>query len=307
MDNNITNEEPKTKEVKKSTKDIYEKNLIRLNDGAPIKNYNFLKKTDVVLSKIDHLKDNSRRTYIISIVSTLKHLKGFEKIYKFYYDLMMQMNQDLKVNNSKSQTQSEQWIDQAEVLKIYDEVKAKAEPLLSLKKIGSKQWLEILDYIVLSLYVMIPPRRNADYLKMKYIKNIKNIQDKEDYKEYNYFIKDSHLFMFFNYKTSGTYQTQEVPVPSDLYNLLMKYIKIHPQRKSPEFFLLVNDKGEPFGNSNCITRILNKIFKKKIGVSMLRSVYLTDKFGNKEKEMQQTATDMGTSTNMISNNYVKFN
>jgi hypothetical protein len=219
---------------------------------------------------------------------------------------MMQMNQDLKVNNSKSQTQSEQWINQAEVLKIYEEVKAKAEPLLSLKKIGSKQWDEILDYIVLSLYVMIAPRRNADYLKMKYIKNIKSIQDKEDYKEYNYFIKDSHLFIFFNFKTSNTYKTQEVPVPPDLYNLLMKYIKIHPDRKQNEFFLLVNSKGEPMTASNCITRILNKIFKKKIGVSMLRSIYLTDKFGDKEKDIKQTATDMGTSSNMISNNYIKF-
>ena len=307
MDNNINIEESKTKQTKQSTKDIYEKNLIRLNDGAPIKNYNFLKKTDVILSKIDHLKDNSRRTYIISIVSTLKHLKGFEKQYKFYYDLMMQMNQDLKTTNVKSQTQEANWISQDEVKQIYETIKAKAEPLFSLKKIGSKQWDEILDYVVLSLYVLLPPRRNMDYLKMKYIKNIKNIQDKEDYKEYNYFIKDSHLFIFFFYKTSGTYQTQEIQVPIDLYNLLMKYIKIHPDKKQSEFFLLVNNKGESMTSSNCITRILNKIFKKKIGVSMLRSIYLTDKFGDKEKEIQQTAKDMGTSSNMVSNNYVKFN
>lgn len=311
MDNNntenITNDEPKTKQTKQSTKDIYENNLRRLNGGEPIKNYNFLKKTDVILSKIDHLKDNSRRTYIISIVSTLKGLKGFEKQYKFYYDLMMQMNQDLKTTNVKSDTQEANWISQDEVKQIYESIKEKAEPLFNLKKLTSKQWDEMLDYVVLSLYVLLPPRRNMDFIRMKYLKTMKGIQDKEDYKEYNYFIKESHLFMFFNYKTSGTYQTQEVQVPTDLYNILMKYIKIHPDRKQSEFFLLVNSKGEPMGASNCITRILNKIFKKKIGVSMLRSIFLTDKFGDKEKEIQQTAKDMGTSSNMVSNNYVKFN
>jgi hypothetical protein len=146
-----------------------------------------------------------------------------------------------------------------------------------------------------------------DYIKCKYVKNIKTIQDKEDYKDFNYFIKDSKLFMFYNYKTSGTYQTQEVQIPNDLYNLLIKYIKIHPDKKQSEFFLLVNNKGENLTASNCITRILNKIFKKKIGVSMLRSIYLTDKFGPREAEIKKTAEEMGTSSNMVSNNYVKFN
>jgi len=305
MDNN-TNEEPKIKEVKQSSKDIYNKNIIRLNDGEPIKNYNFLKKIDVVLSKISHLKPNSQRTYIISIVSTLKNMKGFEKEFKIYFDMMMKMNQDLKTTNIKSDTQSEQWISQAEVLKIYDDVKAKAEPLFSLKKITSKQWDEILDYVVLSLYVLLEPRRNMDYIKMKVIKNIKNVQDKQDLKDFNYFVRDSHLFMFYNYKTSGTYNVQEVPIKPDLYNLLIKYLKIHPDRKQSDFFLLVNNKGENLTASNCITRILNKIFKKKIGSSMLRHIYVSDKFGNKEKELQQTATNMATSASQLSSNYIKF-
>jgi hypothetical protein len=305
MDNNTT-EEPKMKEVKQSSKDIYNKNIIRLNDNEPIKNYNFLKKIDVVLSKISHLKPNSQRTYIISIVSTLKNMKGYEKEFKIYFDMMMKMNQELKTTNIKSETQEANWINQDEVKQIYESIKEKAVPLFSLKKINSKQWDEILDYIVLSLYVLLPPRRNMDYIKMKYIKNLKNLQDKTDYKEFNYFIKDNHLFMFFNYKTSGTYQTQEVMVPSELYNLLMKYIKIHPNRKSSEFFLLVNNKGEPMNASNCITRILNKIFKKKIGVSMLRHIYVSDKFGDKEKEIQKTAEAMATSTSQLSSNYIKF-
>ena len=32
------------REITQTSKDIYSKNLVRLNDGEPIKNYNFLKK-----------------------------------------------------------------------------------------------------------------------------------------------------------------------------------------------------------------------------------------------------------------------
>ena len=89
------------REITQTSKDIYSKNLIRLNDNEPIKNYNFLKKTDDILKKIEHLKPNSRRTYLISIVSTLKSKPELQKIYKFYYDKMMELNKDLKVNNTK--------------------------------------------------------------------------------------------------------------------------------------------------------------------------------------------------------------
>ena len=42
-------------------------------------------------------------------------------------------------------------------------------------------------------------------------------------------------------------------------------------------FLVYND-GKEFNKINSITRILNKIFDKKIGSSMLRHIFLTDKY-----------------------------
>ena len=77
------------REISETSKNIYSKNIIRLNDGEPVKNYNFLKKNEIIMSKINHLKPNSQRTYLISIVSTLKGLKGFDKEFKYYYDKMM--------------------------------------------------------------------------------------------------------------------------------------------------------------------------------------------------------------------------
>jgi hypothetical protein len=38
---------------------------------------------------------------------------------------------------------------------------------------------------------------------------------------------------------------------------------------------------------------------------MLRSIFLTDKYGEKVKELEKDATDMGTSSSTIQNQYVK--
>jgi hypothetical protein len=291
------------REITQTSKDIYSKNLIRLNDGEPIKNYNFLKKTDSIMSKIEHLKPNSRRTYLISIVSTLKKIPELLKIYKFYYDKMMELNKDLKVNNTKSESQKENWISQDEVLQIYNEYEEKYEPLLKLKKVNAKQWDDILDFIILSLYVLNQPRRNKDYQLMKVVKSNKDLD--EDYKNFNYYLPPDEKFCFFNYKTGHTYHLQEIPVSEKLQKILLQYLKLHPHKKQKNYFLLVNYEGQQLDQVNDITRILNHIFKRKIGVSMLRNIYLTDKFQKPLEILNDTAHNMGTSSSTIQNNYIK--
>jgi len=284
-----------------STKETYKKNISRLNDGKEIKNYNFLKKTDEILKKISHLKPNTQRTYLISIVSTLKGVKGFDTVAKFYYNLMMEMNKDLKVNNSKSETQEKNWISQDDVLGVYKNLYERVFPLLGLKKVNAKEWDEILDLIILSLYTLNPPRRNKDYQACLWLNAPKDLPD--NFKDFNYYDKDK--FLFYQFKTMGTYGLQEMPINPDLVELLKLYLKLHPLKKTKNPYLLVHYDGKPLDKVNDITRILNRIFGKKIGVSMLRNIYLTDKFKDPINELRDTATAMGTSSSTIENNYIK--
>jgi len=291
------------RQISDTSKSIYSKNVSRLNDGNEIKNYNFLKKTENIMSKINHLKPNSQRTYLISIVSTIKGLKGFDKEFKIYYEKMMELNKELKVNNTKSDVQAENWISQDKVKETFDEYYKKVEPLLKLKKVNEKEWDDILDFVVLSLYVVNEPRRLKDYQLMRVIKSSKDLT--EDYKNFNYYLPVNCKFLFYNYKTKGTYQLQEINVNELLQNILLQYLKLHPLRKEKNFFLLVDYNGEELKQGNSITRILNRIFDKKISVSMLRNIYLTDKFQKPMEILKETANNMGTSSNVISNQYVK--
>jgi len=76
---------------------------------------------------------------------------------------------------------------------------------------------------------------------------------------------------------------------------------------SEEIPFLAKFDGSPIKSSSEMTRMLNKIFKKKIGCSMLRSIFLTDKYGSTVEEMKKDTTEMGTSTETAQSNYIKQN
>lgn len=294
----------KEKEIAPSSLKLYLSNLKRLNDGQEIKNLNFLKDVEATLKKIEHYKDNTKRSYIISIVSLLKQEPKLKKLYDSYYKILIDFNDKLKNNTTKSDKQIENWITQDEVKKIYEEIKTKALEGMTTRKI--KNYDDLLNYIVLSCYVLTPPRRNKDYQLMMLTKKY----DPESSKEYNYLDIINKKFYFNNYKTAKSYKTQEVDINDDLFNVINSYLKYHPlikDLKKEDIPFLVYEDGKPLTGVNDITKVLNKIFKKKIGSSMMRNIYLTDKYGQENKDKMIDAKAMGTSTQQLDATYIKTN
>lgn len=294
---------------KQSTIDSYERRLRVLHNGKAVDNLAFLYDYDVILDKIQKYKITTQRGFIIAIVSSLKEVKTMRPMYEKYSKLLEHYNMELKNNNSKSDVQKDNWISQEEVYMVYNQLYETVEPLLCSKKsnITEIDFVKITELIVLSLFVLQPPRRILDYLIMYVVKKT----PKELDKDINYLDITKRLFYFNNYKTSTTYNTQEVGVTDRLYSILVCYLKIHPLKLtvSTKIPLLCDYQGTPFTTGNQITRILNKIFirytNKKISVNMLRSIFLTNKFKPQMDELDTTAHDMGTSSNMIQNTYVK--
>ena len=157
------------KNITESTKNLYIKNLTRLNGGI-VKNTKFLSDEKAIEEKLLQYKPNTRRTYVIAIVSLLKALKEKEKgkkhqkMYDKYYSIMDDLNKNLKTNNEKSEKEKENWISQEAVLERLNELKA-ILPKLG-KKITEEQFYELQKLMVLSLYALQKPRRNKDYQDM---------------------------------------------------------------------------------------------------------------------------------------------
>jgi hypothetical protein len=63
--------------------------------------------------------------------------------------------------------------------------------------------------------------------------------------------------------------------------------------------------GEPINKSGDITKILNTIFGRNIGSSMLRNIYLTSKYGTMMKDLKDDVSEMSTNIDTAMNHYIK--
>jgi hypothetical protein len=285
------------KNITKSSLNLYMTKLRILNDNKPIKNLNYLYNIDNIKSKIEKYKPNTRRTYIISIVSVLKCLtapdkkpvKKLKKLFNDYTTIMNDYNNKLK--NQTEITEGTKVLDKDEIENTYNDVKDKA-----LQKNASKQDQQ--DYLILSLYHLQPPRRNKDYIYMKVV----NKYDNDLSKDYNYY--DGSKFYYNVYKTRGKYQEQIIEVPKELKIIINNYIKKN-NINNDEFLLTDKNNKDLTKNTNSMTNILNRIFKSKVGSSMLRRSFLTNKYAKERDELNNDVEAMGTSSNVALNNYIK--
>ena len=296
----------KKTDISASSRKLYTFNLRKLNDGKEVKNLNFLSKPEIV-TKLEGLTPNTRRTYIIAVVSSLKDRPEakYKKLYNKYYKMLVDINADLKTNTTKSETQKENWISQEEVMKKCNDLGEIVAEIKGRRKISREQYTQLLHAVVLGLYCLQPPRRNSDYTKCLVVKKIPEDND------YNYLDIKNWEWVFNNYKTKKTYKQVKMPVPEELVKLLKVYFQYHPdakEMKKKEFepvpFLITQD-GKVIDTSTEMTRTLNKIFGKKIGSSLLRNIFLTDKYSDNAKEMADDVKAMGTSSNTATHNYIK--
>jgi hypothetical protein len=299
--------------VKPKTKDLYFANLKRLNGGKDIdiNNLDFLEDLDKVFEFLnDKYAKTTIRSYYIAICSLLSELPKYKYLYDKYYPILISQNKALETNNTKSEKQIENWITQEEVeLKRLEYEMAANTIIENGAPFRQKDWTVILDWMLISLYTLIPPRRILDFCEMNVVSELKDIPETS---EVNYYVISDKKFIFTNYKTAGTYKTQTVDVPDELALILEIYLDTRninlrsPPNNEIEIPLLVDHKGNAIRENYTITKHLNNVFDgKKISVDMLRNIYLTTNFKDNLVNLKETATKMGTSPEVIQNHYVK--
>jgi len=143
----------KKTDISASSRKLYTFNLRKLNDGKEVKNLNFLSKPEIV-TKLEGLKPNTRRTYIIAVVSSLKDRPEakYKKLYNKYYKMLVDINADLKTNTTKSETQKENWISQEEVMKKCNDLGEIVAEIKGRRKISGEQYTQLLHAVVLGLF-----------------------------------------------------------------------------------------------------------------------------------------------------------
>ena len=239
----------------------------------------------------------SKISVIISILDD-KHNEHSEELAEALKEYRKAMTEDAnKVNKREisqelSEKQKDNLISQEEVTKVYNDLKAEATPLLKKQILNRAQFETLQKYILLSMYVLIAPRRSMDYASFK-IRNFDETADSTDNYMVNYSKnkkKGNASFVFNTYKNSKRLGRQTVnDIPKPLEKLIDTWKLFN---KSD--YLLVNSQGNPVSQSR-IAVLLNDIFGgRNISTSMLRHIYLSDKFKDVNlQELEETANNMG--------------
>jgi len=294
------------RDITDSSANLYISNLVLLNEKKPFNNLGFLKKNkDFIIEHLSQYADSTEISYLTSAVSALSTVKDqhlYKTIYKFYSELL-NSKLDKKDGEDKSkmtESQKDNWLSWSDVESKWKELKADVDKFKGDKSISRKNFETLVDYLVLSLYFLIPPRRNMDYLTMYVL--LRDVKPEELEPEIkNYLDLQNEEFIFNQYKTRRFYGQQKEKIPEELMDVIRVWLKFHPTlngmtgKKAREVKLFVNHEGIPQTLVNFVTLRLNKIFGRKVAATMLRHVFITHKFGDEFEEMSKTATAMGHS------------
>ncbi len=269
---------------------VLKRNIEKLNNLKPIENFGFLKDVKEIFTKLAGYKLNTQQSFMNSIVKVLKATEGESDAYKFWVSEYNNVVKKLQSKPADEKTDREEtnWIDWKDVLAKQKELEDKAY--------ATNEWNDILNAFVLGLYAYFEPRRNQDYLDMVIIrrKPTKRLLRELDLTQ-NYYLIKSNQFIFNKFKTSKSFGQQVFDIPEPIQKLFALYFEHYPARKGTKTPLLVKADGSAITFVNGITRILNNIFQKNIGATMLRHSYLTHTLGSDYKNRELVANKMGHS------------
>jgi len=283
---------------------LYKK--ISSDDDVP-NNFEWLKRIDPIIVALEGYSDSTQRNYLNAVIVAYRANFANDEILSQYEEMRDKLNDSyMESTTGKTVKQQENWITLEEfddIIKDYREKSRESrEKPFNLSK-SEKQSFQ--DYLLLSLYRQLPVRN--DFADMKVInKREYNRLNSAEKQISNFLVTKDKKPLFFSmneYKTSQKYQEKKLDVPEDLKKDIKKWLKLNQTG-----FFLINVRTDKPMSPNSLTKTLNRLFfkkfKKKISTTMLRRIYLTQKYGQIKNDMKADADMMGHSEE-AQNIYIK--
>ena len=268
--NKIVSESLKSKRPNLSDKSLksYVSTLINLpkkmEDKPDNINY-FEKNVDKIIKFLKDKPSRSRKSVLSPLVVITDNKK--------YKELMRSdiENYDTSVKKQeKTPTEEKNWMDFENIKLKHDKLKILFNSGLKTKNLekDDKLFESMNLFVLLSCFVLMPPRRALDFAVLKY----KNFSKEKD----NFIDMKKKTITYNIYKTAKKYGTQTFDIPNELLLVFKKWIIIKSKFDDDDY--VVNTSNN---SSNDITKLLNGVFKpKKVSVNMLRHSYLTHFYKN---------------------------
>ena len=299
------------KQISTLLKNVYGKDYMKEADVLI-----YFKDADPLMEWLKKKKLNTQIAYLTAIVVWIspvernRALHGYDNMLKYYQkELDNLFKEKDKIDVKKKTAEEEQnWVGWDELLKVRNGYK-KALNRRKYKirsKLKSDDDLElIIKYVIASLYLLHPPRRNV-YANTKIVSEREyfNLTESERHSN-NYLVvisRNNKFFSFGDYKTAKIYGVKKIKLEKDLNSVMNFWLNINPTKH-----LLITNKREKMTLNN-LSKYLVKVFSpsgKKISSQMLRKIHLTEKFQHIQEDMKNEAEKMGHSVSTQQTKYVK--
>ena len=312
----------KNRNIGENTLNVYMKNINKLSKdmtGKEFENIDFLLNTKKVIDFLNKKTPSTRKNYIATILVVISPKrneppKKTEEAYRKYraYLTTEHSNYNEQIaEQKKTKKQQGNWVSMKDLEKVRKDYYNKIRHIgynLKNTELKKKKHLDLIQkYLVASLYLLHPPRRN-EYARMKVIKNSEyNKLSKKDKDHNNYLVlvsRNNKFFSFSDYKTKKTFGTQKIDIDKKLNSVLNLWLKFNDSEN-----LLLNSKGKPM-TANGLTKYIKNVFDptgKKISSTMIRHIYLTNKYGD-EKKLKEKKDDASKMSHSLKQQqeYVKY-
>ena len=270
--------------IKETTINSYIKSLRILNDKKDFENLCFLYNYDDIIKKINNFKPATQKAKLASVLVALKTEDELKvELYKKYNSKLNSVSKEYykKIENNKNlQIESGYQVelkDLMKVLKYYTrEIKKENIYKRDDKELNKKQKRLLQDYLICSLYLLIPPMRN-EYANTQVISEKKFIELTQNEKENNNYLviksRNTKYFSFSNDKRENRNDKRQIVHISKKLNSVINLWRHYNKDKE---YLLYNTKGRKL-SANSLTKYTQKVFgvigRKNISSSMLRFIY----------------------------------
>jgi len=272
--------------------------------------FSFLDDKNKVMSYLNTLSKSVKKNRMNAILVFLNGIHKYKYLLGFYKKKYHEHQITVKPKpGEKNDKELSNWIEWDDILKIKKKLKKQVNAMgyrfNKIEKVkNTKEWNLLRNYLLLSLYTELPPRR-TEYLNMKVI-------DKKDYDKLteeeknnnNYLVNINSKNKFFHYgKNSVKSQEKDdvkIEIPKNLNSVLNFWFK-----NIIGDWLMPTYKGDKITDTSRLSKIFKEIFNKNVSVAMLRKIYLSHHFADAHKKQAETAKLMNHSTDVQDQYYIK--
>jgi len=307
------------RDLKESTVKIYVKNIKNISrllseDDEEQGGVEWLKDVEAVKQKIEDLNynDTTKRNYYNAIIIYLQSISedgGNTDMINKYTKIRDEINKIYEESNASSVWSDKQLKNLITAEEFYGMIadigrELRARQLKKKKKLTESDRSLLQIYTILNIHREIPLRNDLAGMVVIQQKDFEQM-DEEDKKVGNFLVTGKGImFMSLNdYKTSRKYGSLKIMLNQNLRRIVRFHIHF-----SINEYLLVRADGKPM-SKNLLSQVILREFKKRTGknisTTMLRKIYLTEKYGTFKEELEKDNNNMAHSMGEALSVYVK--